>query len=109
VIAWLVEPYFKNKKGVGFMKVQYFSQFSDVTGCTEQIVASPPTVKQLVQYLGDQYGEPMRRILFDETGENIHPDVFLLLNGRHLRQMGGLSAPLTDHDTVAILPITEAG
>ena len=91
------------------MKIQYFAQFRDLTGCNEQIMASPPNISQLISYLGAQYGEPMRRILLDQTGSGVHPDVFILLNGRHLRQLDGLDTLLQDSDTVAILPITEAG
>lgn len=91
------------------MKIRYFAQFCEVTGCAEQTLAHPPDVGQLIQYLGVQYGMPMRRILFDETGTALHPDMFLLINGQHLRQLQGLDTPLTDSDTVALLPITEAG
>lgn len=91
------------------MKIQYFAQFRDLTGCSEQTLASPPDVRQLISYLGAQYGEPMRRLLFDESGAGIHPDVFFLVNGRHLRQLNGLETVLHDADTVSILTITEAG
>jgi len=91
------------------MKVRYFAQFRDITNIAEETLAGPEDVTSLVRHLGERYGEPMRRALFDASGQEIHPDVFLLLNGRHLRMAGGMAAPLSDGDTVSLLPITEAG
>jgi len=91
------------------MKVRYFAHFSDDAGCSEESVTGPSTVIELFHFLADRYQEPMRSHLFSNDGQLASDDLFVLINGRHLRQLQGLSTPLAEEDTIAIIPVTEAG
>lgn len=91
------------------MKIRYFAHFSDDAGCTEEIVSGPASVMELLHMLADRHPEPMRSHLFSKDGGNASEDLFVLVNGRHLSQLHGLMTPLAEEDTIAIIPVTEAG
>lgn len=91
------------------MKIRYFAHFSDDAGCTEESISGPETVMELLHLLADRHQEPMRSHLFSQDRQHASDDLFLLVNGRHLRQLNGLATPLNEEDTIAIIPVTEAG
>lgn len=94
------------------MTVKFFSQFIDAAMCREMSFGSaekPADVTALLAFLLEHFGEPMRRVLLNRDGSDIHEDAFVLVNGQHLRVLNGLQTQLQDTDTVSLLQITEAG
>lgn len=91
------------------MIVRYFAHLRDDTGRDEETVTTPGSVPALLHALADRYQEPLRSHILSQDGAHASPDIFILVNGRHLRQLQGMETPLADTDTVAIIPVTEAG
>ena len=91
------------------MRVCYFAHLHDDTGKAEELVDGPASVLELLHLLVSRYQEPLRRHILSEDGTNVSEDIFILVNGRHLRQLQGSDTILHDTDTVAIIPVTEGG
>lgn len=91
------------------MIVRYYAQLRDHAGCAEETVAAPASVLALLHLLADRHQEPLRNDILSQDGTEPHPDIFILVNGRHLRLLQGLETVLADTDLVAIIPVTEAG
>jgi MoaD family protein len=91
------------------MEVRFFANFIDITGSSTCQVDGPHTVYSLVEALCLRFGEPMARLLLNEQGEPLHEDLFVLVNGRHIRQLNGLQTELAPTDVISIVPVIEAG
>jgi MoaD family protein len=91
------------------MIVRYFAHLRDNAGCAEEFVSVPASVLDLLRSLADRHQEPLKSSILSQDGKEPHPDIFILVNGRHLRQLQGLETELADTDVVAIIPVTEAG
>jgi molybdopterin converting factor small subunit len=62
-----------------------------------------------VRFLCEKYGQALASQLLNAQGEPLNEDVFVLVNGRHIRQLQGLATPLQPTDSVAFIPLVEAG
>lgn len=91
------------------MEVQLFASMIDAAGASSLQIDGPATVYALVEQLCALHGEKMARLLLNEQGEPLHEDLFVLVNGRHIRQLQGLQTQLVPTDKVSIIPIIEAG
>jgi MoaD family protein len=94
------------------MTVHFFAHLIDTAGLsTLQIeeLAAGTTVAELVLWLCSRFGDKMARQLLNEQGEPLHDDLYVLVNGRSVRQRGGLGMPLESSDQVSIIPVMEAG
>ncbi len=90
------------------MKVRYFAYLRDDAGVAEEPVDGPASVPALLAWLAERHQEPLRGHLLASDGE-VSPDIFILVNGRHLHLLQGLATPLSNTDEVALIPISEAG
>ncbi len=91
------------------MNVQFYAHLIDLAGTSSCTVSGPADVTSLVQHLCTTYGAQLASQLLDQTGQPLHDDLFVLVNGRHIRQLQGLATPLQETDTIAFVPMVEAG
>ena len=95
------------------------------TGSDSENRSSPQvTIGALARYLCDLYGDALRQKIFPSgssggagtpkrnktTGEKqFVPEIIILINGRHVGHLGGISAPLNPDDRVDIFPVVAGG
>ena len=91
------------------MNVQFFAHLIDLAGISSCTVAGPGDVTALVHHLCATYGAALASQLLNSDGQPLHEDLFVLVNGGHIRQLQGLATPLQENDTIAFVPMVEAG
>jgi molybdopterin synthase sulfur carrier subunit len=90
------------------LKVKFFAFIRDVTGCKEADLPDSGDVRALAEALSARFGPALREKLFTKGGE-LHPEIIILVNGRHVSHLGGLDAPLTTGDVVSVFPMVAGG
>jgi molybdopterin synthase sulfur carrier subunit len=90
------------------MQVKFFAYLRDYTGCSQTDVQAVPTVGDLTRILSGQYGSKLRDAMLTADGE-MGPNIIIMINGRHVFHLGGLSAQLKNDDTVQIFPKVAGG
>jgi len=90
-----------------FMKVMFFAYIRDYTGTKETYYQHCQTLKELLEKLSDQYGEKFRAKIFQ--GENLGPEIIILVNGRHVEHLAGLATKLNEYDEISIFPVVAGG
>jgi len=104
------------------MKVRFFANLRDITGCAEAEVPYEETAGALAFSLCKLYGSKLRQKIFpeEESGgkspaakmpkdENFGPEIIFLINGRHVSHLGGVAAPLKPEDRVDVFPVVAGG
>jgi sulfur-carrier protein len=82
------------------MKIKFFPHVVNIAKINEIDVPAPATVLQLMFLLSEKYGLEMKNILLTQD-EKLHPDMIVLLNGRHIEYVNGVDSKLSDDDTVS--------
>ncbi len=82
------------------MKTHFFPFVSDVAKIKELDLPTPETILQLLFVLSEQYGKEMKTLLLTEDNR-LHPDMIVLLNGRHIEFVNAEESKLVDEDTVS--------
>jgi len=90
------------------MRVKFFAYLRDYTKCSETDVPVVHTVGDLARILGERYGPKFGEKLLTVEGE-LGPEIFIMINGRHVVHLGGIDAPLKDDDVVQIFPLVTGG
>ncbi len=88
------------------MTVSFLGAISEITGTREQRV-SASSVRDLMEAMLQTYTDPWRQRVFD--GQELTPDVVIMVNGMNVHRMEGLSTRLNSGDRVDILPMFEGG
>ena len=90
------------------MIVKYFATVRTYTGENERRVDDvPATLGPLLETLSTRYGRPFRRAVF--AGDELNPEIIILVNGRNVVYSGRLEAPLAEDDEVSIFPMVAGG
>ena len=90
------------------MMVKYFATVRTYTGENERRVDdSPATLGPLLETLAARYGASFRRAVF--AGDQLNPEIIILVNGRNVLYSGRLQAPLAADDEVSIFPMVAGG
>jgi sulfur-carrier protein len=76
------------------------------TGGQKSVEGSGSTLEELFANLNDRYDGLSERLI-DDTGVRRFINVYL--NDEDVRFIGGLSAPVSDGDTVTVLPAVAGG
>lgn len=79
-----------------------------VGGGQTDIEFSGVTVKDLLDQLVRTFGDPMRNILYPKD-DKFSDMLYVLINGKNMTYLDGLSSKLQDGDVVAVLPMTAGG
>jgi len=90
--------------------VKFFTNLREIIGKPqEQIELSEAvTVNELLQQLGEKYGEKFTRYVFDEKGA-VRGHLHFLINGKSITNRQGLKTKLKENDIIAILPPVGGG
>jgi molybdopterin synthase sulfur carrier subunit len=89
------------------IQVEFSSAMKESVGQVfVKISLNPPaTVRGALEFL--VAGQVQRDVLFE--GQDLRPDLLLLINGRNISFIGGLDATLESGDVLAIFPPTFGG
>ncbi|MDK2894999.1 MAG: sulfur-carrier protein [Moorella sp. (in: firmicutes)] len=93
------------------IKVEVILDLAQVLGQREIEVEVPEgsTLRTLVRYLTDRYGETLKKKLIrTDTGEP-YPYFRFMVNGRDIVGLQGLDTPLVEGDTVLVIPPAAGG
>lgn len=90
------------------MIVRFFANIRDITKAKEVEIAAPDNISQLLYSLSDEYGKAMAAKLIGDDGK-LHPDMIVLLNGRHIEYVNGEESDLKDSDIVSLFPRIAGG
>jgi molybdopterin synthase sulfur carrier subunit len=90
------------------MRVKFFAYLRDYTKCSETDVPAVDSVGELTRFLCTCYGPGFREKMLTANGE-LGPDIIIMINGRHIAHLGGITAPLKDDDVVQIFPKVAGG
>jgi len=95
------------------MRVRFFANLRKFTRCAEAEIPYEETAGALARSLCDRYGVRLRQKFFfvdnPDAAEEFSPEIIILINGRHVCHLGGISAPLKSDDQVDIFPIVAGG
>lgn len=86
------------------VKVRLFASFREAAGRPE-VPASASDVSGLLDSLSSRYGETFRKLLRDRDAEAF----VILVNGRNVGQLSGLTTVLADGDEVSLFPPMSGG
>ena len=90
------------------MIVKYFATIRTYTGENARQVDDPhATLGPLLETLATRYGTRFRRAVF--AGDELSPEIIILVNGRNVVYSGRLKAPLAADDEVSIFPMVAGG
>ena len=90
------------------MKVEFYANLRELTGCSVIDAPLTPTINGLINLLCERYGKNLAEKLLTSQGE-LGPEIIIMINGRHIVHLGGINAPLKENDLVQILPMIEGG
>ena len=90
------------------MLVRFFANIRDITKAKEAEVPAPESISQLLYLLSDRYGKEMAAKLIGSDGK-LHPDMIVLLNGRHIEYVNGEESNLDESDVVSLFPRIAGG
>ena len=86
------------------MTVTFYSSITKYTnGEKSYIPKSHPTLRGLLEELGDYYGKGFESFI------NGNETCLFLVNGKGIKLTGGLDSPLEQGDNIEILPFVDAG
>lgn len=90
------------------MTVRYFATIRTYTGEMERrLDDAPATLRELLTALAARYGTLFRRAVF--TGDELNPEIIILVDGRNVLYLRGLDTPLSQDDEVSIFPMVAGG
>ena len=90
------------------MIVKYFATIRTYTGESQRQIDEPPaTLGPLLESLAARYGRPFRSAVF--AGDELNPEIIILVNGRNVLYSGRLEAPLAADDEISIFPMVAGG
>lgn len=90
------------------MVVRFFANLRDISKTKETTIKAPETIRDLLYLLSDFYGKAMRQKLLASDG-TLHPDMIVLLNGRHIEFLQGEETLLKEEDVVSFFPRIAGG
>ena len=99
------------------MRIRFFAYLRNFTGCAEADIPYEVTAGALARSLCDRYGDKLREKIFppdilcarEGTPAEFGREIIILINGRHVCHMGGVSAPLKPDDRVDVFPVVAGG
>jgi MoaD family protein len=90
------------------VQILFFASIRGITGEKEIRWTTPaPILRDLLRELSGRYGPAFQCWVLE--GEELGKSVLIQINGHDARHEGGLSAPLTPDDVIAIFPAIAGG
>jgi molybdopterin synthase sulfur carrier subunit len=89
------------------IRVSFFGIVREVMGEKGTTLSGDYSVESLLEALSKRYGVRFEGKVMKVQEREI--DLILLLNGRHIEHVGGLSAPVREGDHLAVFPLVGGG
>lgn len=89
------------------VRVSFFGMVRDITGEKETNISGGDSIESLLKALSERYGVSFGEKVLKTPERDM--DLILLLNGRHIEHVGGLSAPVKEGDHLAVFPLVGGG
>lgn len=90
------------------MVIKFFATFRKVTCENEVAIPEADDLLQLLEMLCHRYGKDFQEKVFASNGQ-LHRDVIVLVNGRAIEHLQGLSTSLKPSDVISIFPRMAGG
>ncbi|HVI41702.1 MAG TPA: MoaD/ThiS family protein [Anaerovoracaceae bacterium] len=92
------------------MVVKYFAYFRNFAGRKEEsLLLGPITAIELLKELCRLHGSALKNGLLTENGEEIHPDVIFLIDGRNIDFLAGKDSVVNQDAVVSLFPRIAGG
>lgn len=92
------------------MVIKYFAYYRNFAGRKEEsILLGPLSAIELLKELGRRHGSTLEKALLTENGEEIHPDVIFLIDGRNIDFMSGKDSIVSNDSIVSLFPRIAGG
>lgn len=92
------------------MVIKYFAYYRNYTGRKEEtLLLGPLSAVELLKELAARHGAVLRKALLTEDGENIHPDVIFLIDGRNIDFLAGKDSIVSRDAVVSLFPRIAGG
>ena len=90
------------------VKIEFMAELAALAKTELLEVRSGETVSHVLAAVTERLGLDLKKRLFHADG-SFADDVFILVNGQHIRYLKGLRTPLQENDTVTLIPFIEGG
>lgn len=90
------------------VKVKFFASFREIVGEKEVSVLAED-VSTLLEKLSKEYGGLKEALFENYENKELKKYVNIFMNGRAIRELGGLNTSLKEGDTVTIFPPVAGG
>ncbi|BAB59950.1 molybdopterin converting factor subunit 1 [Thermoplasma volcanium GSS1] len=87
--------------------VRYYANLRSVTGKKLEEFDGIKNIDDLISLLNQEYGEKFRKLMYN--GNELYPNVIILLNGNNINSIEGLKTPLKDGDNIDVFPPVAGG
>jgi molybdopterin synthase sulfur carrier subunit len=92
------------------MIVKYFAYYRKYAGRKEETLSlGPVTAIELLRELISLHGSALRKELLTADGDEIHPDVIFLVNGRNIDFLKGKDSVLEGDAVISLFPRIAGG
>jgi molybdopterin synthase sulfur carrier subunit len=83
--------------------VKFLSGFKESVGreFVEVSISEDHTIEDMLKYLCDQFGEPLRSLVF-KNGASVAGNIIVFINGRNIVTLNGLKTKLKDGDQIIL-------
>ncbi len=90
--------------------VKFFTTLREIVGKPQEQMELSEAVRvtELLQQLGEKYGEKFTRYVYNEKG-TVRGHLHFLINGKSMTTRQGLKTKLGENDILAILPPVGGG
>jgi len=92
------------------MIVKYFAYYRSFAGRKEEsLLLGPLSAMELLKELIRLHGSALEKALITEDGEEIHPDVIFLIDGRNIDFLNGKDSVVNRDSVVSLFPRIAGG
>lgn len=92
------------------MIVKYFAYYRNFAGRKEEsLLLGPLSAIDLLKKLSELHGSALKKEFLTENGEEIHPDVIFLIDGRNIDFLDGKESIVNEDAVVSLFPRIAGG
>lgn len=92
------------------MVIKYFAFYRNFAGRKEEsLLLGPLSALELLKKLSDLHGVELRKEFLTNDGEEIHPNVIFLIDGRNIDFLNGKDSIVSTDSVVSLFPRIAGG
>ena len=92
------------------MVIKYFAYYRSFAGRKEEsLLLGPLSAMELLKELCSLHGSALRKALITEDGQDIHPDVIFLIDGRNIDFLNRKDSVVNQDAVVSLFPRIAGG